>query len=45
MRIVCDRCRRPQENRTATVDNPEHFYLGCRSCGYPYGHYAKEKDK
>jgi hypothetical protein len=40
-KVICERCRRPQANRTAQVSDPANFYLGCVSCGFPYAVYAK----
>lgn len=37
--VVCDRCRREQQNRYGTLGPP----TGCLWCGHLYGTYAKEQ--
>jgi len=42
MIVVCERCHKKQENRTADIEDKTKFYLGCVHCGHPYGFYARE---
>lgn len=43
MRVVCLRCQRTQEDKPAPIDSGL-FFIGCKSCGYPYAVYAKPKE-
>lgn len=43
MRVICLLCGRPQEDKPASIDDGV-FFIGCKSCGWPYAVYAKPKE-